>query len=389
MLKELTLKMINERLLLELTLTLIAYYLTWLVTVALGFRIVGVKFESKKILPWVLIASLYSLLIKPFIPMQINFIIIIAVIILPLRIGGKVKLIKAFWAAFLVLLAVLLGTILIESPLCSLGKSIVSFFYETVYGNIVGTLIEVLFPSIILFILSALNISLVPPFGRKLNLHDLINVYIYGALCFWIYISFLRYMKGLESNPKQIFTYLSSEWIGASVALAGFYIYQTNILKRYSERQRFASARQKFHKEKTDMKGRFVTEITTLEEKITELDELNTRLMDKKLGPEEVVDFSNKLKSFSDLVIQNMQRIDNLDEDYNFDDMPEIKFTRREKDVLRLIAKGESNEKISEVLVLSLGRVTNIVAEIKSKTELPDRYKLIVYAIYWVKKNKK
>lgn len=59
---------------------------------------------------------------------------------------------------------------------------------------------------------------------------------------------------------------------------------------------------------------------------------------------------------------------------------PFTALTEREMQVLKLIAKGYSNEKIAEQLVISLGTVKGHVSNILSKLHLVDRTQAAVYA---------
>jgi NarL family two-component system response regulator LiaR len=59
---------------------------------------------------------------------------------------------------------------------------------------------------------------------------------------------------------------------------------------------------------------------------------------------------------------------------------PFITLTEREMDVLKLIAKGNSNERIAEQLVISMGTVKGHVSNILSKLHLVDRTQAAAYA---------
>jgi DNA-binding NarL/FixJ family response regulator len=59
---------------------------------------------------------------------------------------------------------------------------------------------------------------------------------------------------------------------------------------------------------------------------------------------------------------------------------PFTALTEREMEVLKLIAKGYSNEKIAEQLVISVGTVKGHVSNILSKLHLVDRTQAAVYA---------
>jgi len=60
---------------------------------------------------------------------------------------------------------------------------------------------------------------------------------------------------------------------------------------------------------------------------------------------------------------------------------PNITFTSKELEIIRLIAKGKSNTDIAKEIFLSKGRIANIITRIFEKTHLNDRTELAVYAI--------
>ena len=59
---------------------------------------------------------------------------------------------------------------------------------------------------------------------------------------------------------------------------------------------------------------------------------------------------------------------------------PFLALTEREMEVLKLIAKGYSNDKIAEQLVISMGTVKGHVSNILSKLHLADRTQAAAYA---------
>ncbi len=58
-----------------------------------------------------------------------------------------------------------------------------------------------------------------------------------------------------------------------------------------------------------------------------------------------------------------------------------INFTAREKEVLRLVTEGMTNDEISDILGISSGRVRNIVTDLIAKCMVKNRTQLAVIAV--------
>lgn len=66
--------------------------------------------------------------------------------------------------------------------------------------------------------------------------------------------------------------------------------------------------------------------------------------------------------------------------DLEAEETPFISLTEREMEVLKLIARGHSNDRIAEQLVISIGTVKGHVSNILSKLHLVDRTQAAAYA---------
>ena len=57
-----------------------------------------------------------------------------------------------------------------------------------------------------------------------------------------------------------------------------------------------------------------------------------------------------------------------------------VKLTRREQEILRLIATGATNREVAEHLVISEGTVKNYLARLFNRLGLRDRTQAVIYA---------
>jgi hypothetical protein len=359
MIRDLLLEALNKRLFLDLTLLILTYGLSWLVVLKLGFRILKADVRLKTILPGALLGALISIS-KPFLPEIVNFFITMIPLVFFLKFYGKTKLIISCWVTFLLLLATSIGPLLIINPLSNSNQIMAFFFYSTRYGIIVAVLIETLIPAILLMLFFVFNVSLIPSPGRILSTVDFVDVYLFGALLFWCYNSFMRIWKNIGNIPRQIFLGLEIECFVAAGALVALYIRKVNTQKRLENAQL----------------------------QYQELTETHQRLREDKLDPQELDNFLDKLLKIKDL---------NLNTEQNLRNLPILKsrpeFTRRERVIIRLIAKGYDNPKIARELHLSGNYITNVISDIRGKLSeqmdegISDRM-LVIYAIYWSEINK-
>lgn len=66
----------------------------------------------------------------------------------------------------------------------------------------------------------------------------------------------------------------------------------------------------------------------------------------------------------------------------NVEEFDYVKYgiTKRESEILELVAKGLSNQEIADSLYLSLGTVKNAISIILQKLELRDRTQIVIFA---------
>lgn len=73
----------------------------------------------------------------------------------------------------------------------------------------------------------------------------------------------------------------------------------------------------------------------------------------------------------------NLEDIYNNGENYRLNSR--IKFTQREREVLKLVIQGMTNEEIAKILDISVGRARNIVADMMNKSMVKNRTQLAIF----------
>jgi DNA-binding CsgD family transcriptional regulator len=333
--------------LIVLLLLIFAFSAVWYSSLILGLKILNIKVKFKRIILGVFLGVFISLFIKPFIPGAFAFFFTLIPLIILIRFYSKTKWLFACWVTFIDLLASSIGPMLLINPISSINHNIGLFLFKSMYGLPIMSLIEALGVVLLLLILNIFDISLAPDPKRPLKSIEFVAVYVFLAIGYGCYCLTIDIWK----HPMQFSTWTLINWTIAAGALVAFYIY-----KIYSQKKDQAKDQ----------------EIQRLKEK-----------ENKKVDSQDLVDFSDKL--------HNTLKPPDIDSEFPvyITSMPEIEFTKREQEILQLIAQGYTNKEIAKALFLSVGRVGNIISEnLIPKTGLSDR-KLAVYAVYWVKKNKK
>jgi DNA-binding CsgD family transcriptional regulator len=339
MTRDLLLEALNKWYILDLILLIFTFMLAWFSVLTVGFHMLKVEVKLKRTIPVVLLLAFISLFLKPFTPGAWAFFVILIPLILFLKFYSKVKWTIAFWVTSILLLSTAVFPMLLIMPLTSSNRALASFFFTTRYGVMITSLTEAIGAVVLLAFLNIFNTLLIPKPVRTVTFTDFIDIYIFSALLFLCYYEFMK----IWGSSNQFLMKSFIVWLVAAGALVGFYI-------------------KKINDQKKDQKK----------------DQEYQRLKESKIDPQE-------LENYCNLIIKNLNNPDIPD----FADISDIEFTRREEDILQLLAQGKSNGEIAQILFLSQGRVTNIVSDVKSKTCLEDRNKLVLYAIYWVRKKKK
>lgn len=204
----------------------------------------------------------------------------------------------------------------------------------------------------------------------------------------------------LEFNPMNAVIEIEPEQNGIQIELANIIstlpVQDININDISIEeivKQIYSAWQHQYKLQQHEIKQRELeAENIELMQKYKELKELYEHLQEEKVDPQALVSLSNIMLNYGNLIVKNLNSISNIDIAPDFvNSVLEIKFTRREQDVLRLIGHGYDNAGIAKELMLAEGSVVNLVVSIRAKLaekiDINDRM-LAVYAVYWSKINK-
>ena len=326
----------------------------------LGFQIMGAKVRSKSVFLGSLSGAFCNLFLKPFVPGMFTVFILVIPLAIMLKVYAKSKYIIAFWVSVLVLLIIMIGSILIISPLCSLKPSIGPFLSQNPFGQCIGSLMESAFAMITLLLLSIFNVSLIPAMENLYATVNFVDIYLFGALFYWFYNASMRLFISEINNPKQIPFKLIAEWLVSTGAVIGLCIRQINVknIKRNSICQQ--------------------EKIQKLIDNNRELSVTNQELNEKVLKAQ-----NNKY----DNIDSNIQSTENLPiikkKSYKIPDPKgnpaKITIGSSEMSVLLLIGFGKSNKEVTDLTGLADGTVRNIVTKLLSKLKCMDRTQLAIY----------
>lgn len=380
MTRELLLTIINQKLFLDIALIIITYLIYWIISLKLCLQILEIKASIKKLVPAIFIMFIYSLAARLIIP-RLLFGIIEAFLIAILLtfIAPKVSYLKYLWSAFLSILISGISSITALSVLSFLNPNISTFFLKATLGMPAGTILEVIVPSLVLFILPRLKkkLPLVPPI-EKIGFYDIIGVITFGSLFYIVYYEAIKFASSLKDDPQYAFKDMISLWIAAIAAVTGHYTVVRNLKKKneYEQLQR-EQEQQKHESDRLIYEER----IAQLEQENQELAGLNEQLQTNTIDPREAVaamqDIIKRLQNAAKSTMERSEKAVILEKISN---PAPVYLSPREKDVITSIACGLSNKAIAAALDLTEGTVKNIITKLLEKLELETRSQLAVYA---------
>jgi DNA-binding CsgD family transcriptional regulator len=323
---------------------ILSFVISWFTVLLLGLKILKVKVKSKNIILYALLGASVAGFIKPFLPNPLPFLAVIIPLFLSLKILSNAKWVTVSWVTLILLLVNTIGPWLFINPLSSVNHNIGSFFFENKFGMLVLALIETFGAVLLLVILNIFDISLTP----QTNHHSFIDftaVFIFTALFYQCH----RLTVDICKKPEQFMLQPVFDWTLSAATMVGFYLLVINYKKREQKK-----------------------------------DEKYRQLEESKLDTQTV-------ETYCKLIINSINNPSNNplnDIALEFGDLLDIYFSRRERDVLHLLAQGKDNNEIAETLYLAPGTVANLVNIIKSKAQVPDRNRLLLYAMCWVRQHK-
>ncbi|MCL6592066.1 MAG: response regulator transcription factor [Firmicutes bacterium] len=367
--KALLLEIINKGQVFHLIIVSCLFFAYWFLIFKLILRILKIEFHIPKIGSAIVSMTLFNFA-KPFLPPLLFMILMAGLVVSWVTLLYKTGIKKAVWSSVLVILLSGVIEIVVLSPLV-LNKAVGHFLFHTFYGFCLAAISEILPLVIALLMLNKFpNILLIPTFRstsprlRKIELYSITGLVIAFFLVFSISS---RLWEGLRKDSGHVPAQLVLEWL-ASLVMA-FIIYTPFGLIK-AEREEHAKDQRLYE-----------TKINLLEEQNRTLNSINGHLTEQiTANNAELKDLKKSICSLQDyntwLIIQTKLKMRAEDESIPVAD----NLTRRELDILRLIAFGKSNGEIGQALYLSENTVKKYIADIMVKLKLHTRVQLGVYA---------
>lgn len=236
--REILQEIINNGLYLHFIVILAGYFLNILVALKLGFRFLGITINNKKLVIGIITGIIYCTVGKQILSEAIFGFGLVILFMLLFKFFGGATIFKAFWAAFLVRLTSIISVIAIGDPLISFNRKIMVFLLKTPWGIAVGTLIELLFPAITLLIFTTFDISLAPPFRKRVTKLDFLGILQFGIFCFLIYNTSATILWSLQTKPNFfLLMRLIFEWIATLGAVFLFFLNRHLFRKKREQEQ--------------------------------------------------------------------------------------------------------------------------------------------------------
>jgi DNA-binding CsgD family transcriptional regulator len=389
--REALIQIINGNRVVELISILLVFFAVDWVIFRLIFQILGIEKKTQKLLPGILLVVFYNTCGKQILPIGLAYsLTLIGLLVILIKVISRdaVTWMQAFWSSFLTYFIVGLGVVLIEYPLFSISPTISHFITTTPLGIAVGTILcEGIIPLITLFLLKTIDISIIPPVKRKMNLLDAANLYLFAGMFALLYNSSAQLLKNIETTPRLeiVKGVLYQLFITVSLIVVYYFVYTTTKKQRDRERRQYELDLQQLEEEKRryELKLKMERERAgQLESEKNEISAMYEQLKSKKIDPNEA--FEGMLNLFERLetsVKAAIEQQKSFSVPGNNGAPLNFHLTDKEKDVVRLLLKGMSNKEIAAELHNSEKRIKNIVSSICGKMEVADRTQLVLFVM--------
>jgi DNA-binding NarL/FixJ family response regulator len=346
--KEILLLILQQENFWLLVLYLISFLFSWLTIFRLELHILGSKISDyKKLIPAILIMTVYSFLGKWVIPLSLYSLLTVPLTGIFLVVMGNKGILKVSWTAMLVFFSNAIGDILIIGPACMVNPQIKKFFFETPYGSLAGCLIETIVPFVLLIILPKTKLSLIPFQKKRLTKFDISGFMANAFLFYIVYHAFADLYVALKSNSQNVLSNAILLWISSLGAVFCSITVSQNLKKRNIEN--------------------------------VELSAENEKLKNESFDPQEVCDamesVTTVLTKVSNMITSKIQPSQE-----NPDKTLPIILSPRQRTVFELIAEGKSNKEIAVFMKLSIQTIKGTVTELLDITGARNRENLIVFA---------
>jgi DNA-binding CsgD family transcriptional regulator len=213
---------------LELILVTVIYNLGWFISFKLGFGILGSKVNFRKLYPAMLTMSLFSFS-RPFLIFPIYLVLMILLVSVLMMIIGKIKFIKCVLSSLTVIFISAIGDIVImTNPWIMNNKNLSTFLFTSVYGNIILSIFELIFPVLALIALPKFKHSLLPKIS---TLSDVIKILVYGI----IYSAMMIIANSTKNNNNVSSVLIYLLWV---ITIIGMLIYYKTVKSLKNEKDK-------------------------------------------------------------------------------------------------------------------------------------------------------
>jgi hypothetical protein len=209
----------------------------WFVSFTLGCMILKIKNNWFKISIVIIVGVFYDFLGKPFIPIEMNTLVVIGLIaglFCFLSNAWKDGVLKCIWTTIIIIIANALGTVFMAPFL--LSKNGIEFITKTSEGFLIGTAVETIFPTVALILLYKFkNVNLIPKLFDKFKT-GITSIVTYGSMLYLVYYAGIKFY--LLTDYTNIFNDLVLFVVSTILIVAGHFRILSMLQKRHADNRR-------------------------------------------------------------------------------------------------------------------------------------------------------